>query len=263
MATQPQSFTLIVPDEAITDLRERLARARGILTKPPGRLGYAHPDKLIGIHLNLLAVRRDQRAAADMTPEEKAYADRLAQWLREETGYQWIQGARPQTLAFGLTDSPASLAAWIIEKFRAWSDCGGDVETTFTRDRLLANISFYWFTGAIGSAFWPYYARMHRPWPIPEGQTVNVPTGYAEFPREILRPPRSLAAHAYKKHPALERHATRRSFRRSGTARRARQRGARILPAIAGCTVTATRGRAPTLTRLAALGTLSRTAGEG
>ena len=66
------------------------------------------------------------------------------------------------------------LAAWIIEKFRAWSDCNGDVETAFTRDRLLANISFYWFTGAIGSSFWPYYARMHRPWPIPDGQTVDV-----------------------------------------------------------------------------------------
>jgi microsomal epoxide hydrolase len=161
------------------------------------RLGYAHADKLIGIHVNLLAVRRDQQAAADAPPDEKAYADQLAHWLREETGYQWIQGTRPQTLAFGLTDSPAGLAAWIIEKFRSWSDCGGDVESAFSRDRLLANISFYWFTGAIGSSFWPYYARMHRAWPIPEGGTVDVPTGYAEFPREILRPPRSLAARTY------------------------------------------------------------------
>jgi pimeloyl-ACP methyl ester carboxylesterase len=62
---------------------------------------------------------------------------------------------------------------------------------------LLANISFYWFTGAIGSSFFPYYARMHRPWPIPAGWTIDVPTGYAEFPREILRPPRSLAARTY------------------------------------------------------------------
>ena len=87
------------------------------------RLGYVHPDKLLGIHVNLLAVRRDQQPAADAPPDEKAYADQLAHWLREETGYQWIQGTRPQTLAFGLTDSPAGLAAWIIEKFRAWSDC--------------------------------------------------------------------------------------------------------------------------------------------
>ena len=162
------------------------------------RLGYAHPDELIGLHLNLLAVRRDQQAGANLTSEEKAYADQLAQWLREETGYQWIQGTRPQTLAFALTNSPAGLAAWIIEKFRAWSDCDGDVEAAFTRDRLLANISFYWFTEAIGSSFWPYYARIHRPWPIPEGRTVDVPIGYAEFPREILRPPRSLAARTYR-----------------------------------------------------------------
>ena len=74
---------------------------------------------------------------------------------------------------------------------------GGDVESAFTRDRLLANISLYWFTGAIGSSFWPYYARMQGPWPIPEGQTIDVPTGYAQFPREIIRPPRSLAARTY------------------------------------------------------------------
>ena len=161
------------------------------------RLGYAHPEKLIGIHLNLLAIRRDQQDVADPTPEEQAYLDERATWLREETGYSWIQGTKPQTLAFGLSDSPAGLAAWIIEKFRTWSDCGGNVEAAFTRDRLLANISFYWFTGAIGSSFWPYYAVRHRPWPIPDGQTIDVPAGYAQFPAEILRPPRSLAERTY------------------------------------------------------------------
>jgi pimeloyl-ACP methyl ester carboxylesterase len=161
------------------------------------RLGYAHPEKLIGIHLNLLAIRRDQPGVADPTPEEKAYLDERAAWLRDETGYQWIQGTKPQTIAFALTDSPAGLAAWIIEKFRSWSDCGGNVEAAITRDRLLANISFYWFTGAIGSSFWPYYAVRHRPWPIPVGQTIDVPAGYAQFPAEILRPPRSLAERTY------------------------------------------------------------------
>src|SRR5215472_2025929 len=161
------------------------------------RLGCMHADKLIGIHVNLLAVRRDQQPTPNASPEEKAYADELAHWLREETGYQWIQGTRPQTLAFALTDSPAGLAAWIIEKFRTWSDCGGDVETAFTRDRLLANISFYWFTGAIGSSFWPYYDVRHAPPPVPEGATIDVPMGYAHFPAEILRPPRSLAERTY------------------------------------------------------------------
>ena len=162
------------------------------------RLGHAHPDKLIGIHVNLLAIRRDPPDSGKPTPEELRYAEELALWLREETGYQSIQGTKPQTLAFGLTDSPAGLAAWIIEKFRTWSDCGGDIETVFSKDQLLANISFYWFTGAISSSFFPYYYRLHRPWPIPEGRTIDVPTGYAAFPREILRPPRSLAARTYR-----------------------------------------------------------------
>jgi pimeloyl-ACP methyl ester carboxylesterase len=161
------------------------------------RMGYAHADKLLGIHVNLLAVRRDTNMLGNPTAEERKYLDELAHWLKEETGYQWIQGTRPQTLSFGLTDSPAGLAAWIIEKFRIWSDCGDDVESVFTRDQLLANISLYWFTGAIGSSFFPYYFRMHRPWPIPEGGTIAVPTGYAAFPHEILRPPRSLAERTY------------------------------------------------------------------
>ncbi|HEX2198361.1 MAG TPA: epoxide hydrolase [Burkholderiales bacterium] len=153
-------------------------------------LGMKYPERLLGIHLNLLAVRRDPREPAQ-TPEEADYLGKLKHFLKEETGYQWIQGTRPQTLAYGLTDSPAGLAAWIAEKFRAWSDA------EVSRDDLLANISLYWFTRAIGSSFWPYYARMHSPWPIPPGRTVDVPAGYAEFPREILRPPRSLAERTY------------------------------------------------------------------
>jgi microsomal epoxide hydrolase len=161
------------------------------------RLGAVHADKLLGIHLNLLGVRRDPQMLKDPTPAEQQYLRELDTWIKEETGYQWIQGTRPQTLAFGLNDSPAGLAAWIIEKFRAWSDCAGDVESVFTKDRMLANISLYWFTGAIGSSFWPYYARMHGPWPIPD-EGVTAPMGYAEFPREILRPPRSVAERTYK-----------------------------------------------------------------
>ena len=162
------------------------------------RLGYAHAEKMIGIHINLMmAAGRDPNALQNPSEDEKRYLSELAHWTREETGYQWIQGTRPQTLSFGLTDSPAGLAAWIVEKFRARSDCNGDVDSVFTRDRLLANISLYWFTGAIGSSFFPYYFRMHRPWPIPEGGRIAVPMGYSEFPRENLRAPRSLAERTY------------------------------------------------------------------
>jgi microsomal epoxide hydrolase len=151
------------------------------------RLAAKYPERVTGIHLNLLAVRRDPKAPAS-SPEESLYLERLAHWLKEETGYQWIQGTKPQTLAYALTDSPAGLAAWIAEKFRSWSD------RPIERDALLANVSLYWFSGAIGSSFWPYHARLHRGWPF---DTVDVRTGYAEFPKEILRPPRSLASRTY------------------------------------------------------------------
>jgi pimeloyl-ACP methyl ester carboxylesterase len=154
------------------------------------RLGYAYPQRLTAIHLNLLSIRRDPNLLP-ATPEEAAWLAQLKRFMKEEMGYQWIQGTKPQTLAYGLTDSPAGLAAWIAEKFRTWS------ESAISRDDLLTNISLYWFTGAIGSSFWPYYARMHDSWPIPEGKTVDVPMGYADFPKEILRPPRSLAARTY------------------------------------------------------------------
>ncbi|HKC44690.1 MAG TPA: epoxide hydrolase [Burkholderiales bacterium] len=161
------------------------------------RLGLQFAERVIGIHLNLLAVRRDPKMVEHPTPEEEAFLRELARWLKEETGYQWIQGTRPQTLAFGLTDSPTGLAAWIVEKFHAWTDNDGDPESAVSRDDILANITLYWVTGAIASSFWPYHARMHRPWPIPEGSTVPVPTGYAEFRKEILRPPRSVAERVY------------------------------------------------------------------
>jgi pimeloyl-ACP methyl ester carboxylesterase len=161
------------------------------------RLGYAFADRVVGIHLNMLSVRRDPKMLANPTPEEKIFLDQLSHWLKEETGYQWIQGTKPTTLAFGLTDSPLGLAAWLVEKFRSWTDCDGNPENALTRDEMLTDIMLYWVTGAIGSSFWPYYARMHGPWPIPDGATIAVPTGYVEFPKEMLRAPRSVAQSMY------------------------------------------------------------------
>jgi microsomal epoxide hydrolase len=160
-------------------------------------LGHRFRERMTGIHLNLLPVRRDPAMLPNPNAEEKVYLDQLKNFLKEEIGYQWIQGTRPQTLAVGLTDSPAGLAAWIVEKFHAWTDNNGSPEDAVSRDEMLANIALYWFTGAIGSSFWPYYARMHGPWPIPDGEAITVPMGYAEFPKEILSPPRSLASKTY------------------------------------------------------------------
>jgi len=161
------------------------------------RLALAYPERLAAIHVNLLSLRRDIKPPAQPSPEEQQYLDDLARWQREETGYQWIQGTRPQTLAFGLQDSPVGLAAWIVEKFRTWSDCGGQVERRFTKDELLTNVMIYWVTGSINASFWPYYARFHAPWPIADGQRIEVPTGYASFPKEIVRPPRAWAERMY------------------------------------------------------------------
>lgn len=159
------------------------------------RLGYAHPDRVHGIHVNLLAIRRDPKLLENPSSEEKVFLEQLSHFLKEETGYQWIQGTKPQTLAFALTDSPAGLAAWLVEKFYTWTDCKGDLDGYLGRDTILTDIMLYWVTGSIGSSFWPYYARMHGPWPIPD--VVKVPTGYIEFPKEILRPPRSVAERMY------------------------------------------------------------------
>jgi len=161
------------------------------------RLGYAYPESLASIHITLLAVPRERVPGRVPSAEEQRFYDQLDHWLKEECGYSSIMGTKPQTLAYALTDSPVGLAAWMIEKFRAWSDCGGDLDAHFSRDVLLTNIMLYWVTGAIGSSFWPYYARSHEPWIIPVGEKVIVPTGYAEHPREILTPPRSLAELTY------------------------------------------------------------------
>jgi pimeloyl-ACP methyl ester carboxylesterase len=161
------------------------------------RLGYAYPERLAGIHINLLSLRRDTPLPERPSEDEKLYFEQRAHWMKEEVGYTWIQGTKPQTLAYGLTDSPVGLAAWIVEKFHTWSDHKGDLDGYIGRDAMLTNIMLYWVTGAIGSSFWPYYARMHGPWPIPDGARIQVPMGYAEFPKEILRPPRSLAEKMY------------------------------------------------------------------
>jgi len=125
------------------------------------RLGHAYPESLDGIHITLLAVPRERVAGRMTSTEEQRFYDQLDHWLKEECGYSTIMGTKPQTLAYALTDSPAGLAAWIVEKFRAWSDCDGDLDALFSRDVLLTNIMLYWVTGAIGSSIWPYYARLH------------------------------------------------------------------------------------------------------
>ena len=161
------------------------------------RLAYAYPQHVRAIHLSLLTVPREKPAIAQPNAEELAFLEQLENWLREETGYSQIMGTKPQTLAYAMTDSPIGLAAWILEKFHSWTDCNGDPAAWLGRDTVITTIMVYWVTGAIGSSFWPYYARLHGPRIVPKGERIDTPCGYAEFPKEILRPPRSLAERMY------------------------------------------------------------------
>ncbi|TMC55209.1 MAG: epoxide hydrolase, partial [Chloroflexi bacterium] len=160
------------------------------------RLGHAHAGAVSGVYLTTLPVRREATLPAQATPEQRRYAERIQEWEREEQGYTVIQGTRPQTLAYALTDSPVGLLAWILEKLRAWSDCGGDVERRFSRDDILTWVSLYWFSGGIGSSFWLYHGRRHGMWSLADvldaGGRLEVPTGFVELPGEIIRTPRAL-----------------------------------------------------------------------
>ena len=156
-------------------------------------LGVNHPERMIGVHLNMVTAQIDEEK---LTPEQRAWWEDLKAYRQEEWGYVHLQGTKPQTVSYGLNDSPSGLAAWIVEKWRRWSDCGGDVERSYTKDELLTNISVYWFTQSISSSMRLYketFRGSTTPRPSPR---IEVPTGVATF-KEANRPPRVLAEHAY------------------------------------------------------------------
>jgi pimeloyl-ACP methyl ester carboxylesterase len=159
------------------------------------RLGQRHPDAVAGIHVtNVYGSIED----GDIPPTraEQEYLARQERWEREEGAYGELQATRPQTLGFALNDSPAGLAAWIVEKYRAWSDCGGDIERVFTKDELLTNITIYWATQTAASSFRPYWDARNDPG-RPVWTRVRVPCGVAVFPRDIDVPPREFAERSY------------------------------------------------------------------
>jgi microsomal epoxide hydrolase len=162
------------------------------------QLGRHDADHVAGVHLNMVLARPPDPAnpTAGVQPDEMELLNRLDTFRREETGYQAIQGTKPQTLAYGLTDSPAGLAGWILEKFRTWSDCSGDVFSRFTRDELLTNITIYWVTGTINASTRLYRESLRGQGFAGAGR-VEVPTGAAIFPKELFTPPRVWADAAY------------------------------------------------------------------
>ena len=170
---------------------ERFGAAGGDIGSHVSRyLGLDHPDRVVGVHRmdGGLPVFTGDRA--DLTPEERAWFESTMTWGATEGAYAALHRTKPQIAAFGLTDSPAGLAAWIVEKLRAWSDCDGDIERSFTKDEILTNVTLYWLTGTIGSSMRMYAANAAIP-PEQHARRVDVPSGFSLFPGDIVRPPRA------------------------------------------------------------------------
>ena len=157
------------------------------------RIALLHADALLGIHLtdiptwHLFTV-----PTTELSQTEREYLEVANKWLEAEGGYAAIQRTEPQNLGFALNDSPAGLAAWLLDLLRTWSDCEGDLEKRFTRDELLTFLTIYWATQTIASSFRLYYETENNPaqrW----AQRLDVPTGVAIFARDFMRATRELA----------------------------------------------------------------------
>jgi pimeloyl-ACP methyl ester carboxylesterase len=160
------------------------------------KLGHSYPENLIGIHTTSVT-RPTPYMGPGSEPLSEAELGLLKQredWTAAEGGYSHIQGTKPQTLGYGLNDSPAGLAGWIVEKFRTWCDCDGDVESQFTKDELLTNITIYWATQTITSSARIYYESRRA---TSQPGYIETPVGAAIFPKELFIPPRAWAEAAF------------------------------------------------------------------
>jgi len=180
--------------------QERIARVWGKLMK---RLGYdryvaqggdwgalvttelalADPEHCAGIHLNMPIAVPDPETMNDMTPLEQAALESIEHYEKWDSGYSKQQSTRPQTIGYGLVDSPAGQAAWILEKFWAWTDCDGHPEKVLTRDELLDNVMFYWLPAAASSSarlYWESFKKVNL-------DVISIPVGCSIFPKEIFR----------------------------------------------------------------------------
>ena len=163
------------------------------------KLGLSHGDKVIGIHTTSTSSPTPYQGPGtrELSEAENAMLAQRIQWLADEGGYSHIQATKPQTLSYGLNDSPAGLAAWIVEKYRTWSDCGGDVESRFTKDELLTTITIYWVTQSINSSTRLYYESFFQAWDLAKDEKIQVPVAIASFPRENSVPLREWAERSF------------------------------------------------------------------
>ena len=156
-------------------------------------LALKYPENVIGLHLNYISSSYKPYLKVDeqLTDEVIAFQKNALDWDYKEGGYSHIQSTKPQTLAYGLNDSPVGLCAWIIEKFNAWSDNNADITSIFTKGELLANVTLYWITQTLHSSIRMYNENSKHPLQFGENDFINVPVGFAKFPKELPTPPRS------------------------------------------------------------------------
>jgi pimeloyl-ACP methyl ester carboxylesterase len=225
-ADPADSFDVVVPSVPGFGFSDRpgergmtRSRVAGLWVRLMERLGYprfaAHandigavihafialdqPDRLLALHTMMPGFPRPQPGSADppLSTAEQAFLDVQRRWEQEEGGYNRIQESRPQTLAYGLNDSPAGLAAWIVEKWRAWTDPTGDLGRHFTKDALLTNLTVYWVTETGGSSARSYYERARDPRHVAPDERIRVPTGVALSTEAVQRAPREWVERRY------------------------------------------------------------------
>jgi epoxide hydrolase len=163
-------------------------------------LAMQDAEHLAGIHLTPPLAPPDPATFGDLTDAERAALASLELSAQRDSGYSAEHATRPQTIGYGLVDSPAALCAWIIEKFWTWTDHGGDLETVLTRDELLDNLMLYWLPGTGASAarlYWESIRQVNQWIAGQAGDTIDVPTGCSIFPKELQRPSRRWAARRF------------------------------------------------------------------
>ena len=165
-------------------------------------LGLRHAERVLGIHLNFIpgSYRPFLPPSTSPTEEEQTSLKQAARWVEQQGAYWHMQRTTPLTAAYALSDSPTGLAAWILEKFRNWSDCSGDPRNTFPIDELLANVTLYWMTETINSSFRMYFENASAPLAFGEHDFVTVPCAIAQFPKEIYFPSRTWVERGYNVH---------------------------------------------------------------
>ncbi|PZF63503.1 epoxide hydrolase [Curtobacterium sp. MCPF17_047] len=169
---------------------DRFAVAGGDIGSGVARwLAIDHADRVIAVHRVDAGMPVFEGDPAELSAAERTFLSTAGEWRDAEGAYGAMHRTKPQTAAVGLTDSPAGLAAWIVEKLRSWSDCDGDLWSVYSRDDVLGLLTEYWVTGTIGSSMRMYHANAAVP-PSEQARRVEVPSGFTLFPVDLVRPPR-------------------------------------------------------------------------